>query len=111
MPSPTPKPTWKNLARALRNRHIWSALARKRNDGGESLDKEQFKSPTEGGSGPSSNDFNNKAEGGGDIDYNKEKDRQGSNHKPTANRAQVGGESTQGTDKREPKEQGDTKEQ
>ena len=91
--SHTPNLPERILSQELRDRFYWSALAIKKNTGGASLDREWFKNPTERGSSPSNEDFNDKAEGGGETDCDEEKDRQGSNCKPTTNREQIGANS------------------
>ena len=78
----------RSLARELRDRRDKTASARKRDNGGESFDEKQFRSPTEGGGGPSGENFKDKAEDGGDRGTdNEEEDCQGSKCEPSANRA------------------------
>ena len=80
--------------------------------GGARLGEDQVDSLTEGGSGPSRENFKDEAEDGGDRgNDNKEEDYEGSEHEPSANRVQDGAGIAQGIDELEPEEQRDPKEQ
>ena len=81
---------------------------RKRDDG----KKKQLESPVDGGSGPSREDVEDKAEGGGDRgNEDEEEDCQRLKLTLSVNRAHGGARSAQGLDDYDPEEQGDIDEQ